>query len=606
MELQKLDKLHQLVVEQAPVPIVVFNTDLTIVQANRSAAQSVSVQSLVGRKLEELAPSLAQDQAMVTLLADNSPDSETCTLHDVNREKSASTGNGQWTVISDGRERLGVWFGESSRQHQQLKAISSAASLAEESASRMKSEFIANINHEVRTPMNAIIGYTEMLANSKLGAKEKRFVSIIHKSSMALVSIFNDIMELSKIDSGRLQIMVSSIRLSSIISEVEGLFADLAQEKGLTLRCAIEPNVPETMILDGIRLKQVLQNLVSNAVKFTSQGSVNLTVSGSMADSENKRFNLQITVEDSGIGIAVNDQKNIFELFKLREETIAKRYGGVGLGLTLSSRLVRMMNGRIELFSQEGAGSRFTVFLDDVPLAEHLPSESLAMAHPLSADKEIKVMVVDDVDLIKDVFIDFFQDSPYKVMTATNGEEALAMAAAEQPDIIFMDLNLSGMDGRTITKTLRSRPETRQIPVVVMTGDVLEEDDYKPLFDDFLQKPFRLDGLKDMIQRFARQPAVEPETLFVSSALDREAGSPFRVEYWTDELEERLVSAIRSGCLSEAASLGAALEKTGGQLGLSQLVEMGRELQQHAGEPNILGVERLLARLTGTVHPKQS
>lgn len=583
------------IVDHAPLPIVQIDDGLRVVEANPAACAAYGKDSLIGCSLLELEPELADE-----------PGGPATDLSGRNRAIGAR-GVLHWLVVDD--QSVGLWFGQPSTAGLQAATAAGALSLAEESASRMKSEFIANINHEVRTPMNAIIGYAEMLANSALGPKEKRFVAIIHKSSMALVSIFNDIMELSKIDSGRLQIMVSSIRLPLIISEIDGLFKDSAEEKGIHLYCRIAKTLPQSFILDGVRLKQILQNLVSNAVKFTAEGMVELTVDGEPSSALGGGYDLRFTVQDSGIGIPVVDQEKIFELFRQREDTIAKRYGGVGLGLTLCSRLTTMMGGRIDLFSNEGEGARFTVYLNGIQLAEHPPSEQPVPSSGIvtAREQELTILVVDDVDLIKDVFVDFFQDSPYRVLTANNGDEAMSLALVEHPDLIFMDLNLSGTDGRSITEQLRQNPETAALPVVVMTGEMLEEEDYKPLFDDFLQKPFRLEALKEIVARYAKvASASEPQPPPADDFADEEhALSACVGGAWNEELEQLRCQAVRSGSLTDAASLGAAIGQRGKTEHQPVLTALGRELFVFANEPNILGVDRLLAKLSRAVNRKK-
>lgn len=586
-------RLAEQAVEQAPLPIYRLDADLVVVEANRCAVQSSGRPTLTGASLLDLHPELAAHPGLVA-------------WQSAKGEGDRPSGQGSAEhgalarIVADGQEQL-LWFG-ATPDSKQLQAASSAASQAEESANRMKSEFIANINHEVRTPMNAIIGYTEMLANSELGPKEKRFVGIIHRSSMALVSIFNDIMELSKIDSGRLQIMVSSVRMPVIVAEVESLFKDLAEEKGIRLHSRMAKHLPQSFVLDGVRLKQVLQNLVSNAVKFTNEGSVELLVDGEPTAGREECFDLRFTVQDTGIGIAPRDQEKIFELFRQREDAITRRYGGVGLGLTLCSRLITMMGGRIELSSTEGEGARFTVFLNEIQLA-HQQAAELEFENGVGLEQERKLLVVDDVDLIKDVFVDYFQDSPYRVLTATNSADALALAVAEQPAIIFMDLNLSGANGRNVTEQLRSMAETASIPVVVMTGEMLEEADYRPLFDDFLQKPFRLETLKEIVARHARTAPGQTESQEGHDTADGD--ERFMVIWsanaWDAQLERLRVQAVRSGSLGDAASLGMAMKEAGEAGNQAMLAELGSELIQYANEPNILGVDRLLARLSKAV-----
>lgn len=595
-------QIAEAIIDRAPFPIVRVDTAMTVEAANQAAQQTSVDSPVVGRHVCALYPQLKNHPDILALQALTS-ESKTIPTAQSSGSGSVHTAShiaeGTLTGVQTSGRNLGVWYGLPANKASTPPPANDVDSLAEASANRMKSEFIANINHEVRTPMNAIIGYTEMLAHGQLGAKEKRFVDIIHKSSMALVSIFNDIMELSKIDSGRLQILTSTVRLSTIISEVEGLFRDLADEKGIQLICTTAEHLPQSYIIDGVRLKQVLQNLISNAVKFTQEGAVTLMADGAPSTTKPGCCDLRFSVEDTGIGIQEPDQKKIFDLFQQGEEVITKQYGGVGLGLTLCSRLVIMMGGRIDLHSVVGQGTRFTIHLQEIPVAE-ADSLSTEIEHQESVRQgNRKLLVVDDVDLIKDVFLDFFQDTPYTVLTAKNGKEALDLAKAEHPDLIFMDLNLRGSDGRSITRQLREDPETATIPVVVMTGEMLEEADYLPLFNGFLQKPFRLDALREIVNSYIN---VRPERAGISDESDEDdkngaSSFPQIVALWTDRLEDLRRQAVCSGSLADAATLGTTMLQEGKTQQQPVLSSLGEELLVYAQEPNILGVDRLLAHL---------
>jgi signal transduction histidine kinase/DNA-binding NarL/FixJ family response regulator len=595
---QRLQKTFDL----APWPILMFDQQLRIVAANPEALRHLDHEDLVGGFFPEIVPQAAT-HPLLPALREGAVDQK-----DLANPVLDSAKKTDLRLMTVDGQHYGLWYGRHPQEQGERPSFSDL-NQAEEAANRMKSEFIANINHEVRTPMNAIIGYTEMLASSPLEAKEKRFVEIIHKSSMALVSIFNDIMELSKIDSGRLQIMASSIRLDLLIGEIQGLYRDQAREKGITLECEIQNHLPKSYILDGARMKQILSNLVSNAIKFTNEGTVRLLVEGTPSATLSGCYDLRFIVEDTGMGITPKDQEKIFEVFRQREDTIAKRYGGVGLGLTLCSRLVALMGGRINLFSTVGGGSAFTVRLDGIHQADPVPedqSESVLVEKEISQEV-LTILVVDDVDLIKDVFVDFFQGSPHTIVTANTGEEALVLARSERPDLIFMDLNLSGSDGRTITEQIRQDPQLATTPVVVMTGEILDEEDYRPLFDGFLQKPFRLDALKELISRYVRSPAPRAEQAkrggLGQEADDSNLTNSIR-RAWNDELEQLLCQAIRSGSLTDAADLGAALSKHGKSLQDPVLMSLGEDLLQFTAEPDIMGVDRQLALMSRALDRK--
>lgn len=601
-----LEQQHclQQVFDQAPWPILLIDQHLRIVAANPAADTLFDQAQLVGALFAETVPEAAADPLLRALHEETVNQADTSSMAD-----DCTDGTSVRLLSVNGR-RYGVWYGAHGPRPNE-DASAPCLILAEESANRMKSEFIANINHEVRTPMNAIIGYTEMLFNSPLASREKRFVEIIHKSSMALVAIFNDIMELSKIDSGRLQIMASPVRLESLIGDIEELYRDQAKEKGLQLVCEIPGHLPGSFILDGIRLKQVLSNLVSNAIKFTGEGRVRLLVDGAPSATQSGCHDLRFTVEDTGMGIPPADQQKIFEVFRQREDTIAKRYGGIGLGLTLCSRLVAMMGGRIDLVSAPGEGSRFTVALKGIPPAEPI-SEEQPVAGPGEGDpgpKSLTILVVDDVDLIKDVFVDFFHGGPHRVVTANSGQEALNLARSERPDIIFMDLNLSDTDGRSVTGQIRQDPQLAATFVVVMTGEILEEPDYRPLFDDFLQKPFRLDTLRELIGRYAcceagqEKHAGEKDQDQAVHDIDLVKSVQ---DGWSPELDQLLHQAIRSGSLSDATELGVALGRQGRARQDGILTTLGDDLLRFTTEPDIMGVDRQLALLARVMNRKEA
>ena len=592
------------ILDRAPLVFLLLDDNLCVVRANLAACQSMEEhQPLVGRRLSELQPDLldhpvvqaAQKQNQSSPSEDHIPCAPCC------------PGNEALILVDGpGGKRYIAWFrkplacaAHQKRMEEQIRAESGLAAKAAESASRMQSEFIANINHEVRTPMNAIIGYTEMLASTPdLGQREQRFVTIIHRSSLALVAIFNDIMELSKIDSGRIQIMLSSIRLQSLTEEVQELFKETALEKELRFDCHVAQHLPPMFLLDSLRLKQVLHNLISNALKFTSRGFVELRVEGSPTAGAAGVYDLRFTVADSGTGIPEGDQQRIFELFGRHESLQSSKYSGIGLGLTLCSRLVVMMNGSIDLQSKVGEGSRFTVNLRGVRVADHAEEESPPADNPLHDGHAATILVVDDVDLIKEVFIDYFHDTAVQVLTANNGKEALLVATAVRPRLIFMDLNLEGdMDGRMVTERLRQQPETADIPVLVMTGEALEESDYRPLFDGALKKPFRLNELRQVISQYLRTESVGTAAAVIPATAGDHLAPHVLQPVWSKELETLRRQAYRSGSLSAAVELAEAMKRQGQTGGHPQLVELGVELLHYATEPDILGVDRCLAKL---------
>ena len=582
--------------DAVPLPILRLDAAMRVLAANQCAQRTYNQHgSPIGQGLHDLLPELANHPEIAALSADGKGQGTA----DSAPARLEVDGLGVLTTIAVQDRSQMFWFGATPAGQEQKQDPCDIDAYAQKAASRMKSEFIANINHEVRTPLNAIIGYTEMLGKSQLAAKEQRFVAIIHKSSMALVSIFNDIMELSKIDSDRFRIMDTPVCLPSTIIDVEGLFKELAEEKGIRFTCRMAGHLPEYILFDGVRLKQILQNLVGNAVKFTSEGEVSLTIDGAPSKTRPGCLDMRFIVEDTGAGIPEESQREIIDLFSQQQET-SRHFNGVGLGLTLCSRLMAMMGGRLELTSAKGKGTKFTLLFDDVQTTEPVV-HAIHADSPPQQEQQRKLLVVDDVDLIKEFITDFFQDSPYQVLTANNSEAAVQAAREQRPDLIFMDLNLSGVDGREITRQLRSFPETASIPVVVMTGNILDEADYRPLFDDLLQKPFRLDRLQEVVDRYA-PIAAEAEQPPPPSRASENGNDQFLAllasDAWDAELESLRQQAVFSGNLADAAALGSSMRQRGLDANQTLLLRVGEELLQYAHDPDIIGVDRILAKLS--------
>ncbi|WP_153306505.1 histidine kinase dimerization/phospho-acceptor domain-containing protein [Desulfogranum japonicum] len=471
------------------------------------------------------------------------------------------------------------------------------------SAKRMRMEFIANMNHEIRTPMNAIIGYAEMLAASDLGGREQRFAETIYKSSMTLVSLLNDIMDLSKIESGRLKINQTVISLHHLVRESIVAFEDVARSKNLHLGVEIKKNVPDVILFDGVRLQQILQNLLSNAVKFTHHGSISIAVEASPSGvyQQPEAWTIDITVRDTGLGMDREQELIVSEVLNPVSEESFEVYSGIGFGVPLCAKLTSMMGGRIHLQTEPGKGAAFTVTFDNVLAPATAPQiEQEDKIVPQRRLSSTRIMVVDDMDLIKDVFVDYFNGTEFTVVSASNGDEALAQIKREQPGMIFLDLNLVGKDGNAVARELRANPDTEGIPIILMTGNLLEESEYKPLFDDFLQKPFRLEGLDRIVDKYKKMmertgnDLVSEQAVIDTSAIKETASL---ATLWNNDLSYLLDQAMHTGSLSAALMLGNSIVEIGEKSNSETIVRLGEELADAAGEPNIVEVEQILTSL---------
>uniref|UniRef100_UPI0040570D36 hybrid sensor histidine kinase/response regulator n=1 Tax=Candidatus Electronema sp. TaxID=2698783 RepID=UPI0040570D36 len=474
-------------------------------------------------------------------------------------------------------------------------------------ANRLKRKFIANINHAIRTPMNAIIGYAEILAESGLSEQQQRFVGAIRKNGAALVSIINDVLELSKLESGNVKVMKAAANLCAVIEQAADLFSDQIRAKKLEFSCAVQPELPEMYVMDAEHCRQVLINLISNAVKFTDRGQVTLTVSGRPDGLENS-WELSFRVEDSGIGIAAEELRELRELFE-QEDGKVRLHDGTRLGLTLCARLARMMGGSLRVESIQGHGSSFT-FTMPAKTARRAgadispPSRSCARA--AESKRGPVMLVVDDMPEMSHLIKLYFTNSPIRVLEASTPESCRELALTEQPDLILMDLDLAGADGRELAKQLKEDERTAQAPIVVMTGLMLERDSLKPLFEDFLPKPFHLQELRQLVEKYlpARKSALPAETRHpwttpASSDLEQMRAA------WSGELDATYAEAQMSGNLEDALALGRAMEEQGLRADAAALGALGREMKRFAMDLDIRGVEQVLSALRKIAGEKQ-
>lgn len=389
---------------------------------------------------------------------------------------------------------------------------------AAEAASLAKSQFLANMSHEIRTPMNGVLGMAELLLRCTLNDKERRLAESIHRSGATLLSIINDILDFSKIEAGKLQLESVPFDVSRTIRDAIELSMPSAQKKHLNLSWMIQDNVPTYLVGDQTRLRQILVNLLGNAVKFTERGSIEVSVACEQQMTE--PCELSITVRDSGIGIAPELQTHIFDAFSQADGSTTRKYGGTGLGLTIVKQLVTLMGGRVELESRLGQGSvfRFTALFQRCDSAQGpvSPPETPVTVRTESSDrqphprKEMRILLVEDNPVNREVAIGMLETFASRIDIAENGREALAATESTVYDLVFMDCQMPEMDGLTATRLIRER-EKRQasmvnsqsrVPIVALTAHAMQGDRELCLaagMDDYLTKPFTLVQLEHMV-----------------------------------------------------------------------------------------------------------
>jgi signal transduction histidine kinase/CheY-like chemotaxis protein len=380
-----------------------------------------------------------------------------------------------------------------------------------ENANKAKSAFLANMSHEIRTPMNAIIGFSEILSNKIKDESLTGYLKSIQSSSKTLLSLINDVLDLSKIEAGKFSLVYEPVTIQSLISELESLFAIKAQEKGLNLEVEISPEIPKVIELDELRLRQITLNLLSNAIKFTSKGFVKLSLDANNISTTTIDLIMQVT--DSGIGIPDDKQTEIFGDFNQQDDKITRKFGGTGLGLSISKKIVELFGGTISVESTLNMGSTFKVEIPRVKIRPESKKEKPIMINTGNVKFSSGTMlVVDDVSNNRELLRCHLESLGFTVYCAENGVQGIETAKKIVPDLIFMDIRMPVMDGYEATTKLKGNPITKSIPVIASTAlafATTEKDILSFGFEGYLRKPFLLDNVTRELSRFLKWETIE-------------------------------------------------------------------------------------------------
>ena len=374
------------------------------------------------------------------------------------------------------------------------------------SAAKHKTEFLANMSHEIRTPMNSIIGFAEILDKEITNPVHKEYLSSIKKGGNALLAIINDILDLPKIEAGKLNIKKETINPSKMFLEIESIFHGKIISKNISFIVEIDKNIPKYIILDGIRTRQILFNLIGNAIKFTQTGYIKLKVENIYKDNIKNKVDLLFSIEDTGIGIDEKNLKSIFNAFEQQGDQDIAKYGGTGLGLAICTKLVHMMNGEIKVQSKKNVGSTFTVILKDIDISsiqEEIVPQKLLSSNIIF--KKSKILVVDDIEENRKLMEASLKDFDLELTMAENGKEAIDKLKNLNVDLILMDLRMPIMDGYEAAGIIKADDKLKQIPLIALTASVMGEALEKVSqygFDGYLRKPVIIEELIEELSKY--------------------------------------------------------------------------------------------------------
>jgi PAS domain S-box-containing protein len=487
----------------------------------------------------------------------------------------------RWTRCEANRYGRGVdsvWYGywvDITTQREAEENLRKAMAAAE-AANRAKSRFLATTSHEIRTPMNAILGMLELLGHTRLDTEQTKLVGMSRHATDSLLAIVNDMLDLSKIEAGQLAIQPTPGSLAALINAVNATFFANASAKGVSLTKHVEPAIAPTLVFDTQRVRQVLLNLVSNAVKFTERGRIE--VRAALLNGDAATQSIRIDVEDSGIGVSQEDQAALFQPFVQVGTNTNQRYGGTGLGLAISKQLTELMGGSLTMASTPGRGTTMTVTLA-LPVAKEAPIAAARFSdQPATPTKGLKILVADDNDVNLFVLESQLKSLGHRIDLAHDGRQALARWRAGHYDVVICDGQMPEMDGYAFAKAVRAaeknRTEGTRIPIIAYTASAMKgeaEAFYAAGMDDILTKPVSLEALSRALSTWSRHgdsaraapssppPEMKGRLYYIADAPVDHA----KLKQITDgdaELERQLLALVRAKHRNEMALLQAAMQ----------------------------------------------
>jgi PAS domain S-box-containing protein len=477
---------------------------------------------------------------------------------------------------------------QQARELQRATEIAEQARIEAEAANCAKTEFLATMSHEIRTPLTSISGFTDLLSRrGRLSPEQRRYVDLISTANQALLTIVNDILDFSKVEAGQLELQSRSFSLSALIHDAAVIVQPVAAKKSLVLKWTLDHHMPEWLVGDDARLRQILFNLLNNAVKFTEHGSIFITVCPRLSHDGEEL--VHFAVSDTGIGIPLEQQHRLFKQFSQADGSISRRFGGTGLGLAISKRLVELMGGQIGVSSEAGQGTTMW-FTARLPAAtqSNLSSQPAHTPEVFGLNRG-KILLVDDLQTNREIVGAYLEDGGYDVVPIGSGAEAISRLRKEKFDLVLMDIQMPDMDGVTAARAIREMGSpVRDIPILAMTGNVLPQQIQafiKAGMNDHVGKPIERASLYSKLWRWlprtgsSDQPLAPGSPHFNRNKLDDLIGrlGVAKVERTLVTFEKELRRCFKSD-LARSRREAHDLINTAGVLGFETLLERVRAL----------------------------
>jgi len=507
-------------------------------------------------------------------------------------------------IVYDGQKALLSIMVDLTERIEMEEDLRKAKEIAD-SANKSKSEFLANMSHEIRTPMNAIIGFTELLNEEVKETRLKGYVRTIKSAGHTLLTLINDILDLSKIEAGKLEIHKHATNLYDLSEDVLSIFMMSVREKDVTLLLDIDSNLPKSVLIDDIRLRQILVNLIGNAVKFTEKGFIKLKISACNVDNHQSKLDLEIIVEDTGMGIPEDQLEHIFQSFEQQEGQDSRKFSGTGLGLSISKRLTEMMGGEILVESIKSKGSKFYIYFYNVDISSMQMLNNVKQNELLKAKnilfKPAKILVVDDIEENRELIVRSFEHTSISVVTAVDGYDAIKQYSKEKPDIVLMDIRMPNMDGYKAAAKIRELNST--VPIIALTASIMKDEDAcikSKDFNAYLRKPILRDALFLELSYFLRYDKIEimDEEIHVNESFELDENIFVNRIKIVNEMQERIlplyVMARSSNNIAEIKAFSASVDTLAQKYNIEPLKQYVLKLDEATDAFDITQIQVLL------------